>query len=113
MTSRHYHRRRRDRVQQARGYFQQGKRYIDGLDVLRCKIAAHWYCARFEGVLDAIERDGYVLRATYNERSKLSTWFGMAWLAVSITLRHIARRGRRRSRQDYRQFERTATTTEQ
>jgi phytoene/squalene synthetase len=83
------------RVEQARQYFREGKRYLDELDVLRCKIVAYWYCARFEGVLDAIERDGYVLRTAYNERGKLSSWLKMAWLGLSLTLRHIARRGRR------------------
>jgi phytoene/squalene synthetase len=81
----------RERVEQARGYFREGKRYLDKLDVLRCKIAGYWYCARFEGVLDTIERDGYRLRAEYNERRKLSTWLKMAWLSVSLALRHIAR----------------------
>jgi phytoene/squalene synthetase len=84
----------RDRVEQARGYFREGKRYLDELDVLRCKIAGYWYCGRFEGVLDTIERDGYVLRAVYNERRKLSTWLKMVWLGFSVTLQHIARRGR-------------------
>ena len=87
----------RERVDLARGYFREGKRYLDELDVLRCKIVGYWYCARFEGVLDAIEHDGYLLRAEYNERRKLSTWLKMAWLGVSITLRHIAHRGRRDS----------------
>jgi phytoene/squalene synthetase len=85
----------RGRVDQARRYFRDGKRYLDQLDVLRCKIAGFWYCARFEGVLDAIERDGYVLRAEYDERRKLLTWLKMAWLGVSVTLRHLARRRRR------------------
>ena len=87
----------RGRVERARQYFREGKRYLDQLDVLRCKIAGYWYCARFEGVLDTIERDGYVLRAAYNERHKLSAWPKMAWVAVSVALRHIARRGRRDS----------------
>ena len=87
----------RGRVEQARGYFREGKRYLDELDVLRCKMAGYWYCARFEGVLDTIERDGYILRAVYNERRKLSTWFKMTWLGSSVILRHIARRGRRDS----------------
>jgi len=52
----------------------------------------YWYCARFEGVLDAIERDDYILRAEYNERRKLSVWLKLAWLSVSITLRHIVHR---------------------
>ena len=58
----------RGRVELARQYLCEGKRYLDRLDVLRCKIVGYWYCARFEGVLDAIEHDGYVLRPAYNER---------------------------------------------
>ena len=82
----------RGRVELARRYFREGKRYLDDLESLRCKIVGYWYCARFEGVLDTIERDGYVLRAGYNERRKLSTWLMMAWLGISLTLRHIAHR---------------------
>jgi phytoene/squalene synthetase len=104
----------RGRVELAREYFREGKRYINSLDVLRCKIAAHWYCARFEGLLDIMERDGYVLRAEYGRRRKLSTWLRMAVLAASVTLQHMARRGRRASKGSNRQFElegrdRTAT----
>ncbi|UCC88302.1 MAG: squalene/phytoene synthase family protein [Anaerolineales bacterium] len=83
------------RVEQARRYLCEGKGYLDGLDVLRCKLTGYWYCARYEGVLDTIERDGYVLRARYNARRKLSTWLKMAWLGVGITLRHVVRRGLR------------------
>ena len=53
----------RTRVEQAREYFSAGKTYLDKLDVLRTKIVGYWYCHRFEVILDAIERDGYVLRA--------------------------------------------------
>jgi phytoene/squalene synthetase len=83
----------RSRVEQARQYLREGKRYLEELDVLRCKIVGYWYCARFEGVLDTIERDGYVLRKVYNERRRLSAWLKIAWLAVSVTVRHVARRG--------------------
>jgi phytoene desaturase len=83
----------RDQVEQARALFRAGKLYLDKLDVLRCKIAGHWYCARFEGVLDTIERDNYVLRTAYEERRKPSTWTKMAQLGVSITLGHITQRG--------------------
>jgi phytoene/squalene synthetase len=78
----------------ARLYFREGKSYLDGLDVLRCKIAAYWYCARFECVLKAIENDGYVLRRHYHERDKLSTKLKMGWLAVLLTFRHYIQRGR-------------------
>ena len=84
----------RGRVEMARLYFREGKRYLDHLGVLRCKIAGYWYCARFEGVLDAIERDGYVLRDSYAERRKLSSWLRIAWLGASVTARHVSMRGR-------------------
>jgi phytoene/squalene synthetase len=83
----------RDQVSQARAHFRAGKIYLDKLEILRCKIAGYWYCARFEGVLDTIERDGYILRPFYRERSKPSTWLRMALLAFCVTLRHIAQRG--------------------
>jgi phytoene/squalene synthetase len=77
------------RVELARGYFQEGKRYLDELEVLRCKIAGYWYCARFEVVLDAIEKDGYLLRREYKERRKLATWIKMVWLALTLAIKHF------------------------
>jgi phytoene/squalene synthetase len=83
----------RSQVRLARRYFDAGKRYLDELDVLRCKIAGYWYCARFEGVLDAIKRNGYVLRPVYNERRRPSTWFKMGWLSLMVPLQHVLQRG--------------------
>ncbi|MCJ7660980.1 MAG: squalene/phytoene synthase family protein [Anaerolineales bacterium] len=80
-----------ERVELARRYFHEGKRYLDELEVLRCKIVGYWYCARFEAVLDIIERDDYVLRVSYDERRKPSTWIKIAWLGVTVALRHIAK----------------------
>jgi phytoene/squalene synthetase len=79
----------RTRVEQARYYFEEGRRYLDKLNVLRCTIAGYWYCARFEGVLNTIERDGYILRQAYNERRRLPTWLKIAWLAVSLPIKSI------------------------
>jgi phytoene/squalene synthetase len=84
----------RNRVELAWEYFREGKRYLSNLDVLRCKLAGYWYCIRFECVLDAIERDGYILRSAYNERRKVSTWLKMAWSGLSITFKHIICRSR-------------------
>lgn len=80
-----------ERVDLAREYFRKGKQYLDDLEILRCKIAGYWYCARFEGVLDLIERDGYILRREYNERYKISTWLKMFRLTISISVHHIVR----------------------
>lgn len=82
----------REQVELARENFRAGKKYLDQLQVLRCKIAGYWYCARFEGILDTIEADGYALRAHYNQRRKLKTWLEFAWSALSLTMEHIAGR---------------------
>jgi phytoene/squalene synthetase len=95
----------REQVLLARRYFREGKRYIDGLEVLRCKIAAYWYCARFEGLLDTIERERYILRSRYAGRRTLSSWLRMGALAASVTLQHISRRNRRDLRATSRSFE--------
>lgn len=75
------------RVELAREYFREGKQYLDNLDPTRRKIAGYWYCARFEDLLRIIEKDGYILRPKYYGRRKLSTWFNIAWLGLSITFR--------------------------
>lgn len=76
------------RVDLARAYFEEGQKYLDQLNVLRCKIVGYWYSARFMGVLDAIERDGYLLREEYKERYRLSSWLRIFWFAFSTTLKH-------------------------
>ena len=79
-------------VELARSCFQEGKIYIDSLEVLRCKLAGVWYCARFECVLKAIERDGYRLRAEYHERHALRAWLEVARLGAVTIGKHYARR---------------------
>jgi phytoene/squalene synthetase len=79
----------RERVQLARACFAVGKRYIDSLEVLRCKLAGYCYCARFERILDAIEKDGYLLRTDYGELKGLFAWLDMARLALVVTVKHL------------------------
>jgi phytoene/squalene synthetase len=78
-----------ERVDLACEYFGEGKRYLDELDVLRCKLVG--YCARFECVLRTIERDNYILRSIYHERRKISTWLSMFWISFGVIIRHITR----------------------
>lgn len=82
----------RSRVEEAREDFRRGKVYINGLDVLRTKIAALWYCAHFETVLDTIERDGYRLRLDYSDGHRSAAWLKMIGLAVRVSLRHLGSR---------------------
>ena len=78
-------------VEQARACFREGKGYIDSLDVLRARLAGVWYCARFERILDAIERDGYRLRQEYPERHCLAAWMEMIRLTLQVTLEQFSR----------------------
>jgi phytoene/squalene synthetase len=77
------------RIKEARWYMDEGKRYLESLDVLRMKIVGNWYIARFEVVLDAIEREGYILRPKYREQRKLSVFLRFAKLTVAIIGRHF------------------------
>jgi phytoene/squalene synthetase len=61
----------KSRVQLARTYFKAGREYLNQVENPRCRLAGFAYTARFECVLDSIERDGYLLRATYPERKGL------------------------------------------
>jgi len=77
------------RVETARVMFTEGKKYLDELEVLRCKIVGYWYCARFEVVLDTIEADGYRLRDEYHERRQIRTWLMIIWLGISLSVKHV------------------------
>lgn len=76
------------RVQLARQYFADGKKYLDELPVLRCRIVGYWYCARFENILDIIEADGYILRSFYAKPNKWITWLKFAGIALDQTFKH-------------------------
>lgn len=61
-----------ERVALARAGFQTGRRYLAQVECWRCRLAGCAYIARFEGVLDALEQEGYHLRRAYPERQRLS-----------------------------------------
>jgi phytoene/squalene synthetase len=58
------------RVHLARAYFKDGAGYLDQVQSVRCRLAGYAYMARFAGVLDTIEREGYRLRRRYPEFSR-------------------------------------------
>ncbi|MBX3061953.1 MAG: squalene/phytoene synthase family protein [Anaerolineae bacterium] len=76
----------RSRVQLARDYFAAGKRYLAQISNLRCKLAGYAYIARFEQVLNAIERDHYLLRADYADCKDTSAALRMGWSVLWQTL---------------------------
>jgi len=81
----------RGQVEGARSGFTSGRDYIDGIEVLRCRIAANWYCLRFEGILDTIEEDGYELRAEYHELRRVPALMALLTSTTRMILQHIAR----------------------
>lgn len=76
----------RSRVQLARSYFNAGRDYLDRVENLRCRLAGYAYAARFEWLLDTIEREGYCLRPAYDERKSMPVGLRMVWLALASAL---------------------------
>jgi hypothetical protein len=74
------------RVQLARGCFAQGRTYLAQVENLRCRLAGYAYIARFEVVLDAIEKDGYLLRLEYPERKSKKAGLKMGLSALRQTI---------------------------
>lgn len=73
----------KSRVRLAREYFKAGKGYFARIQNPRCRLASLAYIARFEWLLDTMEREGYFLRPEYNERKSVATGLRMSWLTFS------------------------------
>jgi phytoene/squalene synthetase len=71
------------RVQLAREYFQAGRAYLARVQNVRCRLACFAYIARFEWLLDTIEREEYLLRPQYKERKIVRTGLHMSWLTIA------------------------------
>lgn len=76
----------KSRVQLAREYFKAGKGYFAQVQNLRCRLACFAYIARFEWLLDTIEREDYFLRPQYKERKAAKTGLRMSWLTIASML---------------------------
>lgn len=72
------------RVRLARRYFETGRVYLARAASFRCRLAGLAYTARFERVLDTIERDQYRLRNRYLERRSFSSSLQMALSVLSM-----------------------------
>jgi hypothetical protein len=84
-----------DQTKKARQAFLAGQGYINSISILRCKLAGVGYLARFDNILNAIEREGYRLRLDYPERYCLTNWMEIARLGINVTVEHIASQLRR------------------
>ncbi|HET7473223.1 MAG TPA: squalene/phytoene synthase family protein [Candidatus Limnocylindrales bacterium] len=68
----------RDRAQQARVALDGGRAFYARIPSARHRLAGLAYIARFERVLDRIERDEFRIRREYSERRRLSAAVSMA-----------------------------------
>ena len=81
----------RERAELARRDFAGGRAYFRRVPSARHRLAGLGYIARFEALLDVIERDDYRIRPAYRVRPGLGAWLGLAWrMASSLTDRHRA-----------------------
>ena len=71
------------RMQLARRYFEIGRANMAHIQNMRRRLAGYAYIARFEVVLDAIEKDVYRLRPEYPERKSKQAALKMGWAALS------------------------------
>jgi phytoene/squalene synthetase len=74
------------RLQLARKCFKAGREYFAKVEQPRCRLAGFAYIARFEWLLDTIEREGYCLRPTYSERKSFGTGLRMGLLTLSALM---------------------------
>ena len=73
----------KSRLQLAREDFRRGKDYFARVRNARCRLASLAYIARFEWLLDTIEKEDYQLRPQYDERKSFGTGLLMARLTLS------------------------------
>lgn len=71
------------RVNLARTQFQAGKSYLAQVEDARCRLAGYAYIARFETVLDAIEKNHYFLRIAYPECKSVGAGIRMGWSSLA------------------------------
>jgi phytoene/squalene synthetase len=83
-------------VKLARNYFAIGRGYMERVENPRCRLAGYAYIARFEFVLEAIEKDGYRLRPAYPERKSKRAGLKMGLAALSQLI-HSSLPGRQNS----------------
>jgi hypothetical protein len=81
------------RVKLARACFEGGRTYFARVQDPRHRLAGLAYMARFEWLIETLEREGFWLRPQYDERRSLPAALRMGWLTVSWMaglLRHAA-----------------------
>jgi hypothetical protein len=73
----------KSRVELARSYFKVGRAYMAQVENTRCRLAGYAYMARFEAVLDLMEKDDFLLRANYKECKTPVAGLRLSWSTLS------------------------------
>jgi phytoene/squalene synthetase len=81
-----------ERVNLARACFKSGKEYLAQLQNIRCRIAGYAYIARFEVVLDIIERMEYQLAPEYPQGRGLGAGMKLSGSVLSLAFFPTIRR---------------------
>jgi hypothetical protein len=81
------------RVRLARSYLEAGTTYFARVESARHRLAGLAYMARFEWLVESFERDDFVPRRHYDERSSVATYLRMGWRVFTQMVRY--RRNRR------------------
>jgi phytoene/squalene synthetase len=71
------------RVRLARAHFDAGRAYFARVQSPRHRVAGLAYIARFEWLIETIEREDFRLRPRYAERRSLATGLRMSWQVLS------------------------------
>jgi phytoene/squalene synthetase len=80
------------RARLARAYLDAGRAYFARVQSPRHRLAGLAYIARFEWLIETLERDGFTLRPGYPEGRSLGTgvrmsWHVLSWMLGSLRLR--------------------------
>ena len=75
------------RVQLARGEFETGQAYFARVRSLRHRLAGLAYIARFQWLIETLEREDFALRPRYGERRSLATAWRMGSLVIGSMIR--------------------------
>jgi phytoene/squalene synthetase len=76
----------KSRVELARAYFGAGRAYFARVQNWRHRLAGSAYMARFEWLLETLEREDFTLRPHYRERRSVGPGLRMSWLALSSVI---------------------------
>ena len=74
----------KERANLARACFKSGKEYLAQVENIRCRIAGYAYIARFEVILDALERQDYRLAPEYPQGKGLGAAMRMGGSVLSL-----------------------------